>query len=283
VFSRSILGWAAGAAAVLALSAAVGCGSSGGGPVEIADSGPEADPPLEAGPPDAPADAGRDAADAAPDVVASGFCAGLAKTPKFCDDFDDLDLLNNWTQSTVLPPSVIDLDEATFTSAPASFIVVTKAIDAGVAGGNASLRKTLFGSVSRASLAFSARFSTTIITKGLLAIATLDVSTNHFFTLYLRDGDASAPAAILEELAGSTQTRHLLTRLPVAGLWTKIVIDVDLAGGKANVTFDGLKALDDAPINTTLGTEATIRVGAVYLFPPSDPFTAHFDDVVLDF
>jgi len=61
------------------------------------------------------------------------------------------------------------------------------------------------------------------------------------------------------------------------------VIDVDLARGKAIITFDGVKALDDAPIKATLGTEATIRRGAVYLFPPSDPFTAHFDDVVLGF
>ncbi len=279
--SRSILGWAAVATVSLALSSALGCGSSGGGTAEIVDSGAEAGPPGEAGVPDA-GDDGRDAADAAPDVVPSGFCAGLAKTPKFCDDFDDGDLTDDWDQSTVLTQSVIDLDDSTFTSAPVSFVVVTKQIDAG-AGGNASLRKTVLGSVSRASLAFAARFSTTTITKGLLAIATLDVSSNHYFTLYLRDGDADAPAAILEELAGSTQTRHLLTRLPVAGLWTKIVIDVDLAGGKANVTFDGVKALDNAPIDATLGTEATIRIGAVYLFPPSDPFTARFDDVVLDF
>ena len=66
-------------------------------------------------------------------------------------------------------------------------------------------------------------------------------------------------------------------------MWTRIVLDVNLAAGKANVTFDGQKALDDAPITATPGTEGTIRVGAVYQYPPSEPFTANFDDVVLDF
>ena len=146
-----------------------------------------------------------------------------------------------------------------------------------------SIRKTVLGSVSHATLTFSARFSSTTITKGLLAIATLDVSANHYFTLYLRDDDADAPAAALVEQTTTTQTRHLLTGLPLAALWTKIVIDVDLVGGKANVSFGNAKVLVDAPITATLGTEATIRLGAVYLFPPADPLTLNFDDVVLDF
>ncbi|CAN5883839.1 hypothetical protein BH11MYX4_BH11MYX4_49290 [soil metagenome] len=281
--SRSILGWTA-AAVSLALSAAVGCGSTDGTPGETVDAAPEADQPLEADVPDA-ADARVDAADARPDVLlpAAGYCLGLAKKPKFCDDFDDLDLTNDWDQATVLPQSVMDLDDSTFASAPVSYVVATKAILASGAAGNVSLRKTVLGSVSHATLAFSARFSTTTVTKGLLAVATLDVSSNHFFTLYLRDGDAAAPAAILEELTASTMTRHLLTRLPVAGSWTRIVIDVDLAAGKANVTFGGQPALVDAPIDATVGTEATIRLGAVYVYPPSDPFQANFDDVVLDF
>lgn len=250
---------------------------------------PEADPPVEASTPDAPVDAGVDAADARPEAAppGTGFCAGLAKTPRFCDDFDNLDFETKWDQLTVLPQSVADLDNATFTSAPVSFVALTKAIPGmGGAAGNVSLRKTVFGSVSHTSLAFSGRFSETTITKGLLAIATLDVSMSHFFTLYLRDdgnGGNDAPAAALVEQMPSTQTRHVLTGPPVKASWTKIVIDIDLAGAKANVTFGNDKVLVDAPINGTLGTEATIRLGAVYLFPPADPLTLNFDDVVLDF
>ena len=285
--SRSVLGGTVIAGISLALAAAVGCGSSDDHVTDVAEAGlPEADPPAEASTPDGPKDAGVDAADARPEAAppGTGFCAGLAKTPKFCDDFDNLDVDTKWDQLTVLPQSVADLDDGTFTSAPVSFVAVTKAIPAaGGAAGNVSIRKTVLGSVSHASLTFSARFSTTTITKGLLAIATLDVSTNHFFTLYLRDDDATAPAAALVEQTPTTQTRHLLTGLPLAALWTKIVIDVDLVGGKANVTFGNDKVLVDAPIVATLGTEGTIRLGAVYLFPPADPLTLNFDDVVLDF
>jgi hypothetical protein len=285
---RSRVGWAPLAAAtlvsaLLSAAAAMGCGSSDDGVGSPPDAAAEAEPSPEADVPDA-ADAGRDAPlDARPDVAPSAYCASLSPQPRFCDDFDDFDLANGWDQATVLPQSEMDLDDGTFTSAPLSYVVATRSVDAGGAAGNVSLRKTVLGAVSHVKLAFSARFSTTTVTKGLLAIATLDVSSNHYFTLYLRDGDADSPAAILEELAGSTQTRHLLTKLPVAGAWTRIEIDVDLAGAKANVTFGGQKALTDAPIDGTIGTEATIRLGAVYIYPPSDPFVANFDDVVLDF
>lgn len=284
--SRSIPGWTAAAGIAIAFAAAVGCGSSDGGVTDVVDAGgPEADPPLEASTPDAPVDAGVDAADTRPEAAppGTGFCAGLAKAPRFCDDFDNLDFETKWDFLTVLPQSVAALDDAAFTSAPVSFVALTKAIPAaGGVAGNVSIRKTVLGSVSHATLTFSARFSETTITKGLLAIATLDVSMNHFFTLYLRDDDA-APAAALVEQMPSTQTRHVLTGLPLKALWTKIVIDIDLAGGKANVTFGNDKVLVDAPINGTLGTEATIRLGAVYLFPPAGPLTLNFDDVVLDF
>ncbi len=273
-------------AMALALAAAMGCGSSsdgeqsGGGldATSEAQPAPDADLPLS----DAGADA--DAADARKDVLIPGssYCAGLVPKPKFCDDFDDGDLTGDWDQSTVLPPSVIDLDDSTFASAPLSFFVATKPVAAGSAG-NASLRKTVLGAVSHVNLAFSARFTTTTITKGLVAIATLDVSLNHFFTLYLRDGDPDAPAAVLEEQSAGTLTRHLLTRLPPAATWTRIVIDLEFTTGKASVSFGGQKALDAAPIALVVGTEATIRVGAVYVYGPTEPFEARYDDVVLDF
>lgn len=259
-----------------------GCGSTGEGPVEPpADAAFEAEPRPDGDLPDL--DAGSDAADGRKDVSVPGTgCGALVPKPKFCDDFDDLDLTDDWDQATVLPPSVMDLDDSTFTSAPASFVVATKSV-ALASSGNVSLRKTMFGSVSHAQLSFSAFFATTTLTKGLVAIATLDVSLNHFFTLYLRDGDPDAPAATLEELVGGTMTRHVLTALPPAGTWTRIVIDLDLVAGKATVSFGAQKALDAAPITAGVGTEATVRLGAVYVYGPTDPFQASFDDVVVDF
>lgn len=283
---RSALGGTAAAALALALALAggPGCGSTAEGPVAVVDAASfEAEPPPDGDLPDAGGDAGE-AGDARKDVVvpASGYCAGLVPKPKFCDDFDDFDLTNDWDQPTAVAPTVIDLDDAVFTSAPLSFYVYAPSVAMGLIG-NASLRKTVFGSVSHVNLAFSARLTTTAITKGLIAIATLDVSLNHFFTLYLRDGDPDAPAAVLEEQVNGTLVRHLLTRLPPAATWTRIVIDLDFATGKANVSFGGQKALDAEPITALVGTEATVRVGAIYVYGPTDPFEARFDDVVVDF
>jgi hypothetical protein len=145
------------------------------------------------------------------------------------------------------------------------------------------LRKTVLGDVTHAKLSFSAFFPTVTLTQGAIAIATLDVSLNHFFTLNLRDQDPTAPAASLEEYANGTLTRHVLTRLPPAGVWTRVVIDLDFGAGKANVSFDAQKALDGEPITALAGTEGTIRVGGVYVEGPADVFEARFDDVVLDF
>jgi hypothetical protein len=262
--------WTAAAAVLVA-----GCGSSDLGVLGLPDAAPETDAEV-------PLDAGPDVADPREAAAPLGYCARLLPRPRFCDDFADRDLTNDWDQSTVLAPSVLDLDDATFTSAPVSFVVATGNVAANDSA-NVSLRKTVLGSVSHVQLAFSTLLATATITKGLVAIATLDVSTSHFFTLYLRDGDATAPAATLEEQVGNATTRHVLTTLPVARAWTRIVIDLDLAAGKATVSFGGRKALDAAPITPLLGTEATIRLGAVYVHGPTEPFTAGFDDVVLDF
>src|SRR5690242_4269343 len=73
---------------------------------ETADQTPQIDAGTDAGPDVVPMadaaspEAGPDAADAKPDVVVppAHFCAGLAPAPKFCDDFDDGNLTNGWTQ-----------------------------------------------------------------------------------------------------------------------------------------------------------------------------------------
>lgn len=289
---RGRIAVAALAASVLGVMAA--CGSTagtdpttdGGTPGE--DSGPAEAAPQEDS---AATDAGVDVvADAKPDVKleAGGpsFCAGLSKKPKFCDDFDDGDLSNDWAFTNVLGGSAAGIDVSSFASAPYSMGVVTPAL-ANMQSGPAHVRQTLLATAKHPSLSFSAYFvSDPAVTKGALAIAALDVSLDHFFTLYLRDSPqdgVSTPAAVLEEIEGGTITRYPLAALPPMGAWTRIVIDVDLDAAKLNVTFGAVKVIDDQTIGTSGGTEATFRIGAVYLFGPSDKFEARFDDVVVDF
>jgi hypothetical protein len=231
-------------------------------------------------------EAGPDAADAATKDVnvpkKDDYCAKLTPKPKFCDDFDDGDLLNDWDTSAVIPPGMIGLDTSMFTSSPASFGVSTPMLSAGAAG-SAAIRKTIFATVNHGTFSFSAFFPNVTLTKGVVSIASFDVSLSHRFTLNLRDSDATAPAASLEEFDNSGYRRHLLTKLPPAGKWTRVAIDLDLAGGKVNLTFDGDKAVDAEPIVATPGTEATVRLGAQYLVGPTDPFEASYDDVIVDF
>ncbi len=271
------------AASLAASLATTACGSSeGSGDAPDADVD-GAQPLGDAAEPDL--DAGADTqADAKKDVVSppNGYCGKLVPKPKFCDDFDDTVLLNDWSANAVLS-GTIDLDEARSTSPPSSFIAQTNALTVVGSSANASIRKTIVpATVGHAKLSFSAFFPTVTFTKGIIAIATVDVSSNHYFTLNLRDQDA-VPAASLEEFASGTLTRHVLTKLPPAGAWTRVTIDLNFTTGKADVTFDADKALDAAPIMAVPGTEATIRIGAVYMEGPADAFTANFDDVVLDF
>lgn len=292
--------WIAAAALTLAASVGVmtlaapiaGCGSTApvdagdgdGGPGDggFVESGLGDDAAQDGGGTDGGADAKADAKiDAGP-----GFCVSLSPAPKFCDDFDDGDLEDDWAFKNVVGTSTIALDDTGPKSPPFAAAVVTKALTVGQSG-PAHLRQTLIAAARHPSLSFSAYFTTsTTLTKGALAIATLDVSLNHFFTLYLRDDPQdgiSTPTANLEEIDGATTTRHVLASPPPTGVWTRIVIDLDLDAGKANVSFDGVKALANEPISGSGGTEATFRVGAVYLFGPADPFQARFDDVVVDF
>jgi hypothetical protein len=281
-------------AAGLGVAAIAGCSASSSSAEE--DDGADAAAPPdggEAAPSEGDArldatDAGdaRDAGDAAdarppPAEAGTGFCVTRMPVPRFCDDFDDGDLTNDWTQTAFVPGSTATLDGTSFTSGPASFHVTTPATNA-LAANNALLRLTMFAAVTHPKLSFRTFLPAATFTKGAIAIARLDVSLSHVFTLYLRDMDATAPAASLEEYVSGTTTRHLLTKVPAINAWTQVVLDVDLTNGKANVSFDAQKALDDESVTALAGSEATLRIGAI-IDGPADAFDVRFDDVVLDY
>ena len=281
------------ALATALMGALAACGSEGGVDPS-ADAGPPGDdagPDTTTSDADVPdADAGADApVDAKPDTkidAGPSFCSALSPKPKFCDDFDDGDAADAWDSQAVVGGSALDIDVSSYTSAPYSLGVFTPAL-ANMQAASAALRKTLFGTAKHSTLSFSTFLvSNPVVTKGSLAIATLDVSLDHFFALHLRDSPqdgVSLPAAVLEEIEGSTITRYPLSSLPPMGAWTRVVIDIDLNTAKANVTIGGTKVVDDVTIGTSGGTEATVRLGAFYHFGPADPVEARFDDVVIDF
>jgi hypothetical protein len=277
-------GLALGAICVAASLSSAACGSTESPqpaqPLDEAgaDASPDVPTPADA----AVLDALPDVADAAPDVVApSHFCAGLVPAPRFCDDFDDGNLTNDWTSFAAQPGSVFELDTATSTSAPASFHVVAME-EMAAAANNVLLRTTILGKVSHGKLSFSTLLPSVTFTKGAIAIARFHVTLTDSYTLFLRGSDAAGNIATLEESVGGVITEHMLTSLPPIGVWTRVMLDLDLAGGKVSLTFGAQKALDAVAITPIAGTEATVRIGAV-IDGPCDTFEAHFDDVVVDF
>jgi hypothetical protein len=263
---------------VIGLSAA--CGGSAAPPGE---SEPGEDGGLAApdGGPEAPADAGAEArADAAP---GGPFCATLDPQPRFCDDFDDGDGENDWTIFTFSPASAgtATLGEDAV-SPPYAFSIATNPVNAGSAI-NIHLRKTLLAPVSRVTFGFAMKIAEPALDMGSLAIATLDVTLNRFFTLLLRDADEDDPQPILQETGPGGTTRHVLSGLPPKNTWSRVTIELDLEGGEASVSFGSTKVLDGAAIQAGAGSEATIRIGTVYVNGPAAPITVAFDDVILDF
>ncbi len=257
---------------------------------------PPADPsPVVSGPdagedhPIFPEDSGVADAKPLPDgdaAPASGFCQLVKAGPnvRFCDDFDDVgrtEPKTHWDVQTVLN-GIPELDTSIASSKPASFRASTAPVDLGESA-HVHLRVTSKGSpASFVKLSFAVFVPTATFASGAIAIATLDVSQNHFFTLFLRDRDPDAPAVTLEEVAGAVTTRHVLSKPLPSSQWIVVTIAIDLAASKASVLFGSQSALDGASITSAPSSDPTIRVGAVYVYGPADAFEASFDDVVLE-
>jgi hypothetical protein len=224
--------------------------------------------------PIAAVDAGADAdVDAASDAAAIPVGGAV-----FGDDFEDGDLEDDWDVTNVCIGCSAEIDQGAFLAKTKSIVSQETAF--------AHLRTTVMGAPSRVRLSFDASFPSVTLTKGSLAIATVDVSASHFFSLYLRDtdmDDMDAPAASLDEQGGPSPKRHLLTGLPPATTKARVVIDIDLGAGTANVSWGGNVVLANEPIGKSIAEDPTVRVGLIYVYGPQDPFEARFDDVLLEY
>jgi hypothetical protein len=254
----------------LLLLAAIALGGCSSDPEEVVGSPDGAVLIEEGGAPDAASFDGGAGADADADA------APPAEGVVFTDDFTDGDLDDNhWEVVNVCIGCSLDIDQGALVAKTKSVVTQETAF--------AHLRTTVNGTPSHVRLSFDATFPSVTLTKGTLAIATVDVSQSHFFSLYLRDPDMDAPVASLDEQGGPSPKRHLLTGLPPANTKTRVVIDIDLGGGTASVAFGSTAVLANDPIGQSLAEDPTIRVGLMYIYGPQDPFEARFDDVSLEY
>ncbi len=270
----------------------VGCGSTSDSATGTSDGGDNDAAPDGHATEDAGGDAGKPSLDAGGDAkppnfgdAGPSFCSTLAPKPAFCEDFDHGGALADWDAVVVVAPGTASLSAVEFTSGPASALIATSTAAAG-AYSSVLLRKTvtLAANVNRARLSFSYYSTSDVAQAGSFGIATLDIGTAHLFTLYLRDPSATPGPALVESVA--TDTRFALTNATLTtNQWTRIVLDVDVANGKANVTFGANKVLTDAAISHGTSKEPTIRVGSLAEGPVMGtlPATnAYVDDVTLE-
>jgi hypothetical protein len=252
---------------LLASAVLIGCGNGAEEPAiadpDAAAGGTDAAVPLEDGGALAQVDA-----DASIPLAMDG---GV-----FADDFEDGDLKNNWDVLNVCSGCSATIDQGAFLAKTQSLLVQETAFS--------FLRTTVPGTPSRVRLSFLATFPSVTLTQGTLAIASVDISTSHFFSLFFRDDDINAPAPSLEETSTAGTNRHHLLNLPPAGVPTRIVIDLDIGAGTANVAWGATVALANEPIEKTpAAKDPTIRVGLMYVYGPEDAFEGRFDDVLLEY
>ena len=210
----------------------------------------------------------------------TGYCATHAAGSAFCDDFDHGALGTGWDFVQPTPPGRATLDTITFLSPPAALVVATEVVaDAELA--SIFFRKTEKGSPSRAVLGFDV-FADDIQATGTLAVATLDLAVDHLLTLYLRDDDPIAAGPTLTEVApgANVAVRNPLAKVPAAGAWSRIELDVDTRRAVAVVRLNGATILT-APIAKAAAKDPTVRVGAL-VSGPAAAYTLRFDDVTLD-
>jgi hypothetical protein len=266
----------------LSLGLSLGCGSTES-PGQPADAGDERSN-VEAGPADASTgDASGDAGlDGARDAEAGGgrWCDTLAPKPAFCDDFDRNDLNVVWDAVVQTTGSALALDQANFRSPPQALAVRSKNAGSNELG-NVLVRKTVAGAPARAKLSFDFLGDPAPASGGPVAIATLDMSTSHLFTLYLRDADPTTPGpALVEQPPAGPSVRHPFTP-PSLAQWVRIEIEVDLSAQKASLRFDANAALNQVSIATSTANGPTLRLG-VLTTGPQPAYSARFDNVTLE-
>ncbi|MEO6574904.1 MAG: hypothetical protein ABIP89_13755 [Polyangiaceae bacterium] len=264
-----------GAFLLLAMSACGGTTSAD--PADAADDA-QADAaitiPGDSGPP--PEDATTvDAADAGP----TRFCDSVVPAPVFCDDFDVGALGKSWDFFLTSPPGTGVLDGTDVRSTPSAFVITTAMVNAAESA-NLLLRKSVTGTPARVRLAFDVLVPDLPIS-GAIGIATLDLSTDHLFTLYLRDDSASPAASLVEARPGVSALVRNNFALFAAKAWVHVVLDLKPAQSLGSLSFDGANVLDGIAIDPAV-TDPTIRVG-VLTYGPANAYVARFDNVTLDY
>lgn len=248
------------------------------------------------GPP-SPPETGADAADAmtadagdAGDAGKDGgrFCASLAPSPMFCDDFDDEGPFAQWTEQRVSAGGTVVRDRGASRSPPNSLLTV--APGSATSGGAALLALTSPTAVRRVRFAYDMRVDARDPQTGYAEVSYLNFgSPDRLYAFYVRlFADPARTTTFTAEAylpdGGVPQHNVELAGDPKFTDWMRVVVDLDLRNAPhVAVTVDGALAGETA-LEPSLypPSVATVGPGIGYAASPSGGWKLRYDNVTVD-
>jgi hypothetical protein len=268
------------AAATLAIVAA--CSTFGGGETPTGD---------DAAPPDATRDAAP--SDAAPDVTVTFSCAALEPKPTFCNDFDEVPFFAGFKVGAAAG-SEAGIDTTFARSTPNSFVVKTPACDQGacvsdVRAGLVAYQTPGPSPSIRAELALYIQSSSPTVTGGGPQVVTFVYDNAYYVALDLSPGGANV-IEVLSSDGGVTVPHGFDIHNVAFAKWQRVALSLTAndagAGSVLALSVDG----NDVPLANPQTSMAdafrtanlVVNLGISTVYPPTDAWTVHIDDVVID-
>jgi hypothetical protein len=247
----------------------------GDAPVNVgSDAAPDSDLPV------IPADG---ATDAPADSPTLGFCASLPAAPKLCTDFDTGSFSTSFASVTVSSAATLGADSHAFTSPPSSLLATLPL--AAQSNDVAFVAQTFTGTASSVVYAFDLRVDAWPTGGKVAVVATVVIddglATEHSLRFFVTDTSAGVEEVFV---SGTTQyLDHALTSHPLLGTWTRVELDIDLAGRTCSASLGGAPALANAPLASTWGPGTPeVHLGISFVSAQSAAWAARFDNVVFD-
>jgi hypothetical protein len=280
---------AAATAAILIASAGTvaivgACASFGGGATATVD---DASPPLDASPLEASADGGP------PDATATFSCAALQPQPTFCNDFDEAPVLAGFKLGFATG-SEAGVDTTFARSPPNSFVAETPPCDQGPCS-DLERAGQLAYQTPAPSRSVRAEFDLYIESASALGtgmgpqVAKLAYDNTYYVSL-----DLSPQAATVREVlsadGGVTVTHAFDIHAIAFAKWQRVALSVTAddagPGGLLALSVDGKDVPLMNPQSSMAGTYRTanlvVNLGISAVYAPTDRWTVHLDDVVID-
>jgi hypothetical protein len=236
-------------------------------------------------------DATSDAADAnnpsdASDASSAHYCA-LHATASFCADFDEsADAASGFTSTYIASGGVLALDDAEFSSAPASLKTGNTLLDASTESTHAAeVVNTTLTPTSSITLDFDVKINS-LASQGTVIEAfamVLEASPRSAIQLNLKTASSEVGEEILVADGGKNYIPHVFSTALAMSSWQHVSIALAFAAPRSiTVTVDANVVVDHASMDPSFSLGAVdLYVGNAYSPGPSSGAVVLYDNVLL--